>query len=133
MRNRNRRFACAMLLGLMAGCGPTVVPPTSHAPTSPDKVNIYAAPPQEYQVLGMVSVPISDDVRWDDKGDADLGFERLKAAAAAKGANGVLLQAPNNPLGAHVMAGYQGKYYQVPLQTNPKAGVAEAIWVVKEK
>src|SRR5690349_16023140 len=133
MRNLNVRAACAVLFAAMAGCGPTVVPPTTHAPTTPDQVNIYAAPPQEYQVLGMINVPISNDVRWDDKGDANLGFERLKAAAAAQGANGVLLVAPNDPLGAHVMAGYQGKYYQVPLQTNPKAAVAEAIWVVKEK
>ena len=133
MRIRDLRVACAMLFAVIAGCGPTVVPPTTHAPTTPDQVNIYAAPPQKYEVLGMVTVPISGEVQWDDKGDANAGFERLKAAAAAKGANGILLQAPNDPLGAHVMAGYQGKYYQVPLQTNPRAAMAEAIWVVKEK
>ena len=57
MKNGNLRLACAMLFGAMAGCGPTVVPPTTHAPTTPDQVNIYAAPPQKYEVLGMVTDP----------------------------------------------------------------------------
>jgi hypothetical protein len=72
-------------------------------------------------------------VRWDERGDADAGFDRLKADAAARGANGLLLQAPAGAADARVLAGYKGDYYQVPLQTKPRAAVAQAIYVLEEK
>jgi hypothetical protein len=41
--------------------------------------------------LGVITIPIGDDVKWDEKGDAKLGFNMLREQAAAKGTNAVLL------------------------------------------
>jgi len=122
----------ALLIVALSGCGSTVMPPTSHDPTSPDQVKIYQKAPNKYEGLGTVTVPIGADVRWDEKGDADAGFQKLRAAAAERGANGLLLTAPDGATNAVVTAGYKGTYYQVPVQMNPKGAVAQAIWVVKE-
>ena len=104
-----------------------------HTPTTPEQVKIYPKAPKKYEVLGTVTVPIGGDVRWDDRGDADAGFERLKAEAAKLGANGLLLEAPPGASEARVLAGYKGTYYQVPVKLNPRTAVAQAIWVVEEK
>jgi hypothetical protein len=126
-----RWMACLTLVAALAGCS-TVVPTTSHPPTTPDKVKIYTDVPKKYEILGTLSVPISADVHWDDKGNADAGFEQLKSAAAAEGANGILLKAPPGTTDFLVTVGYQNTMYQVPLKTNPKTAVVQAIYVVEE-
>ena len=42
-------------------------------------------------VLGVVSLPVGPDAKWDTRGNADRGFDRLKEMAAQRGANGLLL------------------------------------------
>jgi hypothetical protein len=76
---------------------------------------------------------VTGEVRWDARGDANAGFEQLKAQAANKGANGVLLVADPGESDIAVTAGYMGTFYQVPVKENPRTAVAQAIYVIEEK
>jgi hypothetical protein len=119
----------------LSGCStnPKVLPSSgNHPPTTPDQVKIYQAAPSEYEILADVYSPLSDKVHWDDQGNADAGFDELKANAARIGANGILLIAPPDATNVLVIAGYHGMMYKVPMKTNPKTAVCQAIWVVKE-
>jgi hypothetical protein len=134
------RLAAALLLGsvialLLAGCAsnPKVLPTTGpHPPTTPDQVQLYQAAPSEYEVIDVVYAPITPGVHWDDQGNADAGFDKLKADAAAVGANGLLLTAPPGTSDLTVIAGYHGMMFKVPIRSQPKAAVCQAIWVVKQ-
>lgn len=121
-----------VVLGVVGGCSSEVRQPSgARTPTDPRDVAIYAKEPKKYEDLGVVEVPIGGDVRWDARGDATPGFEKLKAAAADKGANGILLvgPAPDMP---RVLAGYKGTFYQVPLHEQPPRSVmVKAIYVLK--
>ena len=86
---------------------------------------------KEFDSLGTVEVPVGGDVRWDRNGDATPGFEKLKAAAAARGANGILLK-PGGSDVESVVAGYRGKFYPVPVRRGtPSVAVAPAIYVIE--
>lgn len=127
----------SLILLLASGCAskPEVVASSGpRNPTSTDQVKIYQKAPKKYEALGVVSVAPSDRVRWDKRGNADEGFEQLKAQAAARGANGLLLQ-PEEGSGVNqrILAGYRGEYYEVPVRVEPRAAVAQAIWVLDEK
>jgi len=130
-------IAACVVASAVGGCAKSQVVPSAgpREATTPAQVKIYEKAPKKYEVLGALNVPISGDVRWDARGDADAGFERLRTDAAALGANGVLLQAPAGAADTLVLAGDKGVYYQVPMQTktNPRAAVAQAIWVLPEK
>jgi hypothetical protein len=124
-------------LALASGCAskPEVV--ASSGPrkaTTPDQVKIYQKAPKKYEALGTVTVAPSDRVRWDERGNADEGFEQFKSQVAARGANGLLLEAPEGS-GARrrILAAYKGEYYQVPVRDEPRSAVAQAIWVLEEK
>jgi hypothetical protein len=126
-------FLAAVMALIVVGCQSEVVPNSgNHPPTTPAQVKFYQDPPKKYEVLGTVEVPVGGEVRWDEKGDATAGFEKLKSQAAALGANGVLL-ATDNPMTPRVGAGDNCTFYQVPLRTgNPSVAMAKAIWVLKE-
>jgi hypothetical protein len=125
----------ALAGGVVAGCSSPEIVPTQgpHPPTQVSQVEIFQKEPKKYEELGLVEVPVGGDVKWDANGDATAGFEKLKAAAAAKGANGLLLlDRQENKL--MVVAGYRGTFYQVPLRReNGNRAVAQAIWVVEKK
>jgi hypothetical protein len=134
-----RMIAALLLTGvvalMLAGCAsnPKVLPTTGpHPPTTPDQVQLYQTPPAEYEVIDVVYSPITADVHWDGQGNADTGFDKLKADSAAVGANGVLLTAPPGTSDLTVIAGYHGMMYKVPIRSQPKAAVCQAIWVVKQ-
>ena len=137
--NRSRRFhtpvALAVALLIICGCSsPEVVPSSgTRAPTRPEDVKIYAKHPRKYERLGVVSVAVTPEVRFDERGDANLGFDRLKAAAAARGANGLLLT-KDGIEGSDALAtvGYHGTFYQVPVKSNPRTAMGEAIYVIEE-
>jgi hypothetical protein len=116
-----------------SGCSPEVVPSSGpRMPTSPAAVEIYPKEPKKYEKLGVVEVPVGGDVRWDEKGEATAGFEKLKAGAAAVGANGILLNPPPAPGMGLVVAGYKGAFYQVPYRTgNPKVVAVQAIYMIE--
>ena len=127
-------FAVAVAAAIgSVGCSPTVVPTSGpRAATDPKDVVIYPKKPSRYEQLGPVEVPVGGDVRWDQYGDATPGFEKLKAAAAALGANGLLL-APASADAEMVVAKYRGTSYQVPLRRGtPNKVVAEAIYVPEQ-
>ena len=120
------------LAAVVGGCGPQAYTATgTRPPTNPADVEIYQKEPQKYEKLGFVEVPVGGDVRWDANGDATPGFEKLKAAAAKRGANGILLVRPSADMGS-VVAGYKGKFYQVPARLGePKVVAVQAIYVIE--
>ena len=126
----------AVLAFCLVGCGggPKVVPTTGpHPPTSAQSVAIYEKPPHRYERLGEVSEPVGGEVKWDTSGNADAGFDRLKAKAALLGANGLLLHVDSSGRDGSVLAGYHGKFYEVSyLNTVPRTVVAQAIYVVEK-
>ena len=135
--NRSFAFSAAISLlvafGVVGGCASEVRQPSgARPPADPRDVTIYPKAPKKYEDLGMVEVPIGGDVRWDARGDATPGFEKLKAAAAAKGANGILLAGPSPDM-PRVLAGYKGTFYKVPLrEENPRSVVVKAIYVLEQ-
>jgi hypothetical protein len=121
----------ALSLFFVAGCssGPKVRPAESHPPLAKEKVKIFQKEPLDYEVLGTITQPVAPDAKWDEKGEATAGFERLMAAAGAMGANGILLKADPGTTDLTVGAGYNGQFYHVPMQTNPRQAVVKAIYV----
>ncbi len=102
-------------------------------PTDPAYVAIYQKEPKKYERLGQVSQVVTPDMKWDEKGDSTAGFEKLKALAAEKGANGLLLKLPEGTYAYLVLAGYKGSYYQVPVKAGePKTVMGEAIYVIEQ-
>ncbi len=117
---------------LLVGCSEQIKPATKHAPTTPDQVKIYQEAPAQYEQLGLIHVPVGGEVKWDQSGDANAGFDQFKAKAAAMGANGVLLAVPAGTSDVQVTAGYKGAFYAVPVKTGAKReAVAEAVFVLK--
>jgi len=115
------------------GCGPQVVPSTGpHAPTSADAVKIYDKPPHKYELLGTVTVSAGDGVKWGERGDADAGFARLKERAAALGANGLLMNAPQGEFDGRISASEKGVFHQIPVRGKEKTAVAQAIYMLEE-
>jgi hypothetical protein len=118
---------------MVAGCSSEVVPSKgARAPTDPAQVAIYQKEPHRYELLGNVEVPVGGEVRWDERGEAVAGFDRLKSQAAARGANGILLVG-DNPQMTRVLAGYKGTFYKVPVRYGkPDVAVAKAIYVLDQ-
>ena len=124
-----------VLIGLVVlgvACSPKVVPSSgTRPPTDAKDVMIYTKEPKKYEQLGDVEVPVGGDVKWDRNGDATAGFEKLKAAAAARGANGILLKVGGSDVES-VVAGYRGKFYPVPVRRGtPSVAVVPAIYVIE--
>jgi hypothetical protein len=125
-------LAVAVALALVGCSSQSKTPTEPRSPTSPEQVAIYQKHPNKYQDLGVVTVPIGGRIRMDDRGDATAGFEELKKQAAAKGANGLLLDGNKIPSNLTVTAGYNGTFYQVPVDNQPRTAKAHAIWVYKD-
>lgn len=133
--NRHALASSLVVVALVlvgGGCSPEVMPSSgTRPPTDPQSVQIYPKEPAKYEQLGVVEVPVGGDVRWDEKGEATAGFEKLKAGAAARGANGILLKHPSPDMSS-VLAGYKGTFYQVPVKLgNPKVVAVQAIYVIE--
>jgi hypothetical protein len=120
-----------VLTTVLTGCSHVVPSSGPRSPTTPAQVSIYDKEPKKYEQLGTVEVPVGGDVRWDARGDATPGYEKLKTAAAARGANGILLLPTENEK-LKVLAGYRGTFYQVPIREGtPNIAVAQAIYVIE--
>jgi hypothetical protein len=121
-------IACA------GGCSsPEVVPATGpRSPLRPDQVSIYQEEPSRYELHGAVTVTHSEGAKWDERGNADVAFDNLKAKAAALGANGLLLSAEPGTFDRLATAGYHGTFYQIPIRGNPPEAFAKAIYVSKK-
>ena len=132
MKHWQMATVLSMAAVILTGCASEVVQPTGpRNPTTPDQVKIYQKAPKRYELIGSVEVPVGGDVRWDSRGEANAGFDKLKAAAAARGANGLLLEG-DDPQMTRVVAGYHGTWYQVPVRAKPDTAVGKAIYVIKE-
>ena len=133
---RVRISAVCVLMALIAGCGPEVVPTTAHPPTSPDSVRILGAPPKKYEQMGTLMLEITPDLKWDEKAQANKAFDLLKAKAARQGANAIgLWTLPGVPDANRATAGYNGTFHQVPVIVGPdgrRTAVAQALWVVEQ-
>ena len=117
----------------MCGCSsePTILPTQQHVATTPDKVKILGKRPKKYEQLGTVTVEITRELAWDDRGDANKAFDALKQKAAALGANALVLWAEPGAHDIMATAGYHGEFYQVPIrrQLPTRTAVAQAVYV----
>jgi hypothetical protein len=95
---------------------------------------VLSKAPAKYEQLGMVSVEVTPDMRWDEKGDANKVFEALKRRAAEKGANGLLLEVPEPRMSGKATAGYMGTFYQIPVMAKDgqRTAMAQAVYVVED-
>jgi len=135
--NRRKQSAVVVMLTgvaavFLAGCEPVVLPPSQHAPTSPEQVKLYQKQPAKYENLATIMMPITPEMKWNDRMESVAGIDALKARAAAMGANGVLMTAQPGMFDVMATTGYHGAWYQVPVKDNPKRAVVQAIFVVSE-
>lgn len=126
--------AVAAILMLCGGCTHEASKASApRPPTNPDQVTFYQkAPVSKYETLGPVTVPVGGAIRMDERGDATAAFVELKKQAATLGANGVLLDEHKVPSDLVVTASYNGTFYTVPVNRNPRVAKGEAIWVYEK-
>jgi hypothetical protein len=126
------RFAPLLLSALaclLVSCSEVVPSTGPHPITPPEAVHLYQNPPLKYELVGPLTLPLTPEMKWDENGDADLAFDTLKAKASAMGANGILLKQKNDRYDISVGAGYHGKNYFVPMKSQPRTLVVDAIYV----
>jgi hypothetical protein len=129
----SRAAAMVLALGIIVGCGHEVLPSAGpREPTSPQQVKIYPKYPAKYELLGRVELPITSELMWDRRGNANATFEHLKEKAAALGGNGLLLVVDPANYDYIAVSGYHKEFFQVPMRGDPPTAVAEAIFVIKE-
>lgn len=76
----------------LTGCASSsLVVGTRRPPISPDQVRIYVDPPQKYEKVAVLSAVSNFSFAITEQGKTNKVAERLKAEAAALGANGVLI------------------------------------------
>lgn len=135
MRRVSSRIAVGLIGAWLMGCASSEVVPASGPRPALDAsaVKVYQTAPKKYEKHGLVEVPVTGSTSWAERGDATAGFDRLKAQAASRGANGLLLTLDPKDFKLMVTAADRGTFYQVPLQETPRRAVAEAIYVIEEK
>jgi hypothetical protein len=123
-----------LLVSVVVGCtSDAVVPSAAPRPaTLPEQVRIYQDEPTHYERLGLIEMPLTAEMKWDEHGEAVAAVDALKARAAALGGNGLLLMV-DSPQQAYVATvGYHGTFYQVPMRGEPRRAVAQAIYVMDD-
>lgn len=127
-------LALILLASLTAtpACAPKVIQPAGpRPPIAPDSVTFHQTPPSLYEDWGLIAV--EGDLIHDRLHDAGPVGDALKAAAAARGANGVLLAVPPGQGFYHVGAFYRGVYYTFPARLHPEKAVAARAIHVPER
>ena len=88
----NRSFPAGRLLWALfagvaiVGCSPEILPSSGpHPALSSDQVKIFQNPPKKYEMLGIMKIPVTPEMKWDERGDSTAGFEALKSGAAGFG------------------------------------------------
>lgn len=139
--NLNVRVLSIVLPTLLICCGltgcasePQVFPATKHAPIPADQVRILQERPKGYEQLATISLVVTPEMRWDERGDANTVFELLKEKAAATGANAIVLWAQQDAYDLLATAGYKGRFYQIPIkrQLPARSAVVQAVYIVQE-
>ena len=127
-----RPLLTVCVLTTLIGCRAEVLQPQApRAPSDPATIKLYQKEPRRYEDLGFVESPGDLTATRDVRADA---FVRdLRAKAAARGANGLLLEAPPVRGSYRVGAYYDEEYFLFPVRTRPADAVlAKAIFVLKE-
>lgn len=132
-----RAFIVVMLAACISGCGSSANPSVStvvRPPTTPQSVKLYSEAPWKYEIIG--DVEVTERVQWGRDFALNTIIDGLKAKAAQRGANGLLLtlDPKENPSHYIVAGGYYNEtFYQIPIRMKPsRAAVAKAIYVTKE-
>ena len=132
-----RTVAIVLAAALVAGCAGSskVMLGQARAPIDPAQVQIYRTPPAGSQEIAQLESKSA--VGFGTQGQTDAAVARLKAEAAALGANGVVLMGvgASGSSGGGVSVGggswgsssYGGVGIGIPTQQKKAAGVA--IWV----
>jgi hypothetical protein len=86
-------LAAAVLSASLVGCASSsLVVGTRRPPIAPEQVRIYLDPPARYEKVALLSAVSNFSWAITDQGKTNKVADRLRAEAAAVGANGVLLQ-----------------------------------------
>lgn len=124
------------LASALIGCQstPEVVPSSGpRQATSADAVKLYEKAPKRYEDLGIVET--SQNIQYGENFSADPVIDQLKAEAAAKGANGLLIETTPD-LGKNVVsvgAYYHDDFIHFPVQTKPvRTAKAHAVYMLEE-
>ena len=125
-----RRLMLGMMVAGLCACAPKVVQPTGPRPAiAPEAVTLYQQEPSHYEDLGLIAVEA--DLMQERRHDAEMVGNALKAAAAARGANGVLMTVPAGEGFYRVGAFYRGSYFTFPSRLHPEKEVfGRAIYVL---
>ena len=133
---KTRFFLAGLLLAgvpaFVTGCSEVVPVSGPHPALAPEQVEIFQNVPwSKYEILGTISVPVTADMKWDERGDSTAGMETFLKKAGEMGANGLLLAADQGLYDTTVGVGYKQRYYLIPLKREPRTAFARAIFVIK--
>ncbi len=91
MGNDAKLVATLLILACIGGCftsGSAFVTGQERSPIDPAAVTLYAEPPAQYDVVGIVDAV--SDIEFSDEAAQERAFVELKKQAAKIGANGVI-------------------------------------------
>lgn len=83
---------CALLLTACASPTTTSVIGTKRAAIAPEQVTVYLQEPENYEAIAFITATSDASFSIGDEAKMEAVLRRLKEAAAAVGANGVLLR-----------------------------------------
>ena len=81
-------FICFILFSCASGT--SFVTGKKRPYVNPDRISIYTGPPEDYEVIGIVSA--SSDSGFTDQGSLNYEIAELKKQAGKIGANGIILE-----------------------------------------
>jgi hypothetical protein len=107
MRPQLKFPAAALLVVLAGGCAGTshVITGNPREPIDPGQVTIYSTAPPRYEEIAVIDASSQMSFAFGDQNKTNAVMNRLKKAAAALGANGVLLQSTGSSGGGGVGTG----------------------------
>ena len=130
-----RTLLCSLLLLLAACQSSHVLVGAQRPPIDPSQVKVYLQPPAQFEQIAMLEASSGASGAFTRQQKTDKVISRLKAEAAALGANGVLMQGMGNEYAGSVGTGSASFYGNSAFATGfsapvfNKAGTALAIYV----
>ena len=134
MGSAPRRLAAVVTAVCICGCARSTVVPSSgpRSPTRLDQVKVYQKPPKKYEDLGVIELQSTPEMSLNAQGHSPATFALLKQAAAAKGANGVLLGDKQLDRDFTALVGDGTADYHVGMRHDPPVVLGRAIYVIDE-
>lgn len=131
-----RKAIAAALCMALAGCASSsVLVGTQRPEIEPEDVKLYLTPPAQYEQVALLEASSAGSPAFTSRQKTNKVVARLRAEAAALGANGILLQGVGNEYGGSVGTGTATMYGNsaigmgVSAPVMNKAGTAIAIYV----